>query len=192
MAYHRERSDQTGRLRSSCAACEAAHARQWRREKWQRRKAYDTWRGMIRRCHDPSTRRFHPDSGVPSFRDYGDIGIKVCRRWRADNGFENFLDDVGLPPTKGHTLDRIRCSRGYSRSNVRWATPGEQRSNRKNTHWLTALSPITRHQHTMSLSDWGRHTGINRRTIGRRLERGWAPNEAVQQTRTVEALDVPF
>jgi len=112
-ARFRQRAD-AKTLRKSCVKCQAAETKAWRQKNWQRRKLRDTWRGMIRRCHEPAHRRWnnavnHP---IPKTRDYADLGIKVCKRWRAS--FEAFVEDMGPPPTPQHTLDRIRNAGHYS------------------------------------------------------------------------------
>lgn len=77
---------------------------------------YLSWRAMRRRC---------ADLGNPY---YGGIGIKVCERW---NKFENFLADMGARPF-GTTLDRYPDAFGdYESNNCRWATPSQQRMNRR-------------------------------------------------------------
>ncbi len=53
----------------------------WRRERTSERsrthgcsreRLYFTWRGMLRRCHNPAFRQY---------RDYGGRGITVCPEW---------------------------------------------------------------------------------------------------------------
>lgn len=80
---------------------------------------YRSWQSMISRCtYDTNA----------SWEHYGGRGITVCERWRA---FTNFLADMGERP-EGKTLDRIDPDGNYEPSNCRWATPTEQRANRRN------------------------------------------------------------
>src|SRR6267142_1714475 len=56
---------------------------------------YNTWISINRRCTDIKSK---------DYRDYGGRGIKVCARWK--NSFENFFADMGVRPSKTHSLDR--------------------------------------------------------------------------------------
>jgi hypothetical protein len=182
---HRPRAD--CKTLRACNDCEADRARAWREKRALHRKLYDTWKGMIRRCHGGCDRwSFCP--GVPSWNDYGGQGIHVCRRWRGPGGFLRFAIDVGPPPSMEHTLDRKRTRLGYRPSNVRWATPAEQAANRSNTRWVEGPCPETGQTLRLSCSEWGRRTGIDRRTIARRLDRGWTPAEALK----CAAVGCPF
>lgn len=83
--------------------------------------------GMIARCNDKSN---------VSYKNYGARGIKVCNRWL--ESFDNFLKDVGYPPNKNYSLDRIDSNGNYEPNNVRWASNTMQAINRnkygKNKH----------------------------------------------------------
>jgi hypothetical protein len=84
-----------------------------------------SYKSMIRRCCDQSHR---------SFQHYGARGIKVCHDWLyGRDGWPAFLafwDDMGTRPP-GMSLDRIDPCGNYEPGNCRWATPPEQRRNRR-------------------------------------------------------------
>lgn len=83
-----------------------------------RTPTYYSWRAMRARCKYACVR---------DYRLYGGRGIRVCERWE---DFVNFLADMGERP-EGATLDRIDGDSNYEPSNCRWATPLEQRHNRR-------------------------------------------------------------
>lgn len=125
---------------------------------------YDTWRAMIRRCHNPA---------AGNYPRYGGRGITVCQAWR--DSFDAFLEDVPPRPTAGHSLERIDNNRGYEPGNVRWATAAEQARNRRDNHYLTARG------RTLLLEEWAEITGIPKSTLFNRIAAGW-PDEQVIDT----------
>lgn len=74
---------------------------------------------MIQRCDKPYSH---------AYKDYGGRGIRVCERWY---DFNNYLEDVGNPPSSKHTIDRIDNDGDYEPSNVRWALRDIQTHNQR-------------------------------------------------------------
>jgi hypothetical protein len=111
-----------------------------------RRLSYNSFSMMLERCNNPKH---------VGYAEYGGRGIHVFDRWQpthADDphsdlgptklqAFEWFLKDVGLRPSRNHTLDRIDPNGHYVPGNVRWATYEEQGSNKRCTHYV--LHPKT-------------------------------------------------
>lgn len=84
---------------------------------------YQTWQGMITRCHSPKSH---------IWKYYGGRGIFVCELWRARRtGFDAFCDHMGQRPSDLHSIDRIDNDRGYEPGNCKWSTQKEQCANRR-------------------------------------------------------------
>lgn len=79
---------------------------------------YRSWQAMKHRCLNPRATKWDL---------YGGRGITVCARWMR---FDTFLSDMGERPD-GTSLDRIDPNGNYEPGNCRWATPLEQRHNRR-------------------------------------------------------------
>lgn len=105
-------------------------------------------------------------------RDIGYIGkgITVCEEW---NDFHQFLHDMGERPSKEYTLDRIDPSKGYCKSNCRWATKHEQSRNR------TDNIRVTMNGKTQILSDWLSELNLSYSTYYTRRCNGLTITEAL-------------
>jgi len=84
---------------------------------------YHSWMAMRRRCDGKA--------GKYENKNYHERGIRVCKRWLGEEGFINFIHDVGNKPHPSYTLDRIDNDGNYEPNNVRWASPKQQGKNRR-------------------------------------------------------------
>lgn len=127
---------------------------------------YHAWSNMIGRCCNRKNR---------AYKNYGGRGIGVCDRWK--NSFANFLKDVGLRPTKRHSLERVKNEKGYEPGNVKWALPIEQsRNTRKNV-------VLNHGGRSMILKDWAKEKGLSNTTLWNRLfVLGWNLDRALFET----------
>lgn len=111
-------------VRGVTISCGCYHKEQLRIRQTQhglsRTRLYVIWHGMMLRCYNKTSNRW---------QYYGGKGIIVCARWHK---VENFIVDMGEPPTTNHTLDRVKGNLGYSKENCKWSTPKEQANNRSN------------------------------------------------------------
>ena len=89
----------------------------------EEKKLRAVWGAMVMRCHSP----WHKN-----YEQYGARGITVCDRWRK---FENFVADMGYPPSRG-TIERVNNNKDYTPDNCVWASMKTQARNRRNTIWL--------------------------------------------------------
>jgi hypothetical protein len=119
---------------------------------------------MIQRCHNPNAQ---------AYKDYGERGIKVCKRWC--DSFEDFLDDVGKPqPGAGLTIERVDNNRGYEPGNVGWVTRKAQANNRRN-------SLLIEHDgQELPLTTWCERLQLPYEAVYRRIAvYKWPPSEAL-------------
>jgi hypothetical protein len=126
---------------------------------------HKAWCGMMARCYSSMP-------GDSNYEHYRGAGVVVAERWHV---FVNFLSDVGLKPSRAHSLDRFPNSAGnYEPGNVRWATAKEQANN-----WATRNRVITFGGETLSLPAWAARIGITRESLRDRLEGGWSVERAL-------------
>ena len=125
----------------------------------QRRKTFNTWRGMKSRCKNPNDTHWHI---------YGAKGITVCEKWQQ---FSGFLEDMGLRP-EGMSLDRIDNNGNYEPGNCRWATPGQQSRNTERNIWLEWRGE------RKTFKDWAIELGLYERGLEFRIEK-WGLEKAM-------------
>ena len=118
-------------------------------------KEYTSWCNMKNRCYDVKNKQY---------ADYGGRGIIVCDRWL--NSFENFLQDMGIKPKKGYSLERIDNNGNYCPENCKWATPLEQGRNQR-----TNIN-VTYQGETKCIAEWAEKTGISYGKLHYRITNG--------------------
>lgn len=118
------------------------------------KKTYDAWIEMKRRCYNDK---------CANFKNYGGRGILVCDRWKQN--FNNFLSDMGKPPSLSHSLDRIDNNGIYEPKNCKWSTRMQQNSNTRRNRFITIDGQ------TFHVMEWSRRSGIPESKIRRRLNR---------------------
>ena len=125
-------------------------------------KTYVSWLHVIQRCTNPNDKRY---------KDYGGRGIKVCKRWMK---FENFLEDMGEPPTDEHSINRIDNDGNYCKENCEWSTRKEQGRNKRNNLYFTYKNK------TQLLIQWAEEYQIPYSVLWDRLFKlGWSIEKAL-------------
>jgi hypothetical protein len=141
---------------------------------------YRTWYEMRSRCQVKSHR---------AYTRYGGRGIYVCERW--DRDFTAFIGDIGEKSSASLSIDRINNAGGYTcgkhdlcddcreknaPANCKWADDFEQNNNKR-------TNKVFEHDgRSLTLAQWERETGIDRRTIRSRVvEHGWSIARALTE-----------
>lgn len=148
------------RGQKSCINCSKAVSK----HKMSHLKEYAVWAAMIRRCTNKKD---------ANYSHYGGRGISVSERWVGDNGFANFISDMGLRPTNGHTLERVNNDGNYEPANCKWATRKEQCRNFRHNRMLTFNGE------EKCISEWAEIHGMTHDTLSRRLKKGMSIKEAL-------------
>lgn len=116
---------------------------------------FPTYNGMRARCYNK--KHLH-------YANYGGRGIRVCDRWLGEEGFDNFVRDMGERP-EGYTLDRIDVNGDYCPENCRWADRHQQMNN------TTRNVRIEYHGENLTITEWAEKLRINRSTLYMRVKR---------------------
>ncbi len=125
-------------------------------------KTYRTWMNMKFRCYNKNNK---------SYDNYGGRGITVCSRWL--KAFENFLADMGEPPTPSHSIERKNNNGNYDPDNCMWATPIQQARNTRRNHVVECRGEKN------IVSAWAEQSHIKASLIYARLKAGWHPERAI-------------
>lgn len=114
------------------------------------------WNQMKQRCLNKNN---------PAYDRYGGRGITIYPEW-IDN-FNAFFIYIGPRPSVLYSIERIKNDEGYFPGNVKWATKGEQGSNKRNN------IRIEHNSKNLTMAEWARELGIDKRTIWRRIQLNW-------------------
>lgn len=144
-------------------ACAAALRRTATKHGLRHTPEWLAWKNMRDRCYNPKHASYHR---------YGGRGITVCDRWRHD--VTAFVADVGLRPSPEHSLERIDNDGPYSPENCRWATRGEQASNRRTNRMLVWGGQ------SRTMSSLAREFGLSVQLLYTRLKSGWPLEDALR------------
>lgn len=132
--------------------------------KVKNKRLYRKWSNIKQKCEDPKH---------PSYKNYGERGIKVCERWQVYENFEedmleSFLEHVDKYGLKETTIERNDYNGDYEPSNCTWATRKEQANNRRSNR--TVINGLNATQIAEKYD-------INYSTVLARLNKGWSVEE---------------
>lgn len=119
------------------------------------RRLHRIYKAMLSRCYKNNN---------PSFKNYGERGIKVCDEWK--NSIDNF---VSWALNNGYkddlTIDRIDNDKSYKPDNCRWVTQKEQNNNtRRNVY-------IQFEGEKKTISQWAETLDITSEALRARLKK---------------------
>lgn len=119
-------------------------------------RIYMIWKGIRGRCYVSSN---------VSYDNYGGRGITMCQEWKEDFlNFYNWALKNGYSDTL--TIERSYVNGNYEPDNCRWITTQEQYYNKRDSRLIKIDGE------TKCLAEWAKITGIARRTLSDRYDRG--------------------
>lgn len=151
-------------------------AKNWKRKNVNIRHhpLYTTWSGIVRRTGD----------------SLAYILRGMCEGFRE---LEHFAKVMGPKPGPEFSVDRIENNDGYwcgcceecvrlgRKKNVRWATQDVQSNNKGNNNKITYAGK------TMTISQWAKESGLPRKFIRGRFQRGWTAEQIFETAKLKNA-----
>ena len=131
-------------------------------------RLYGVWGSMMSRCYNQNRK---------CFKQYGGIGITVCKEWHKYEAFRDWAIANGYDENAAHgicTIDRINPTEGYSPSNCRWVDMKRQCRNKRNTIMVEYGGEL------IPLPDACEKSGLNYDVVYSRIHTlGWSTNKAL-------------
>lgn len=155
-----------GTMTNSCGCLLAKKLTTHGRSRRGNTRLYDIWYGMLNRCTNEKHR---------AYKNYGGRGITVCPEWlNSVDSFCAWAETSGY--ADGLTLDREKNNEGYSPSNCRWITRGQQNSNRRDNVYISAWGE------SKLMSEWMKDSRVvvtDKTTVRYRIKKmKWSPEQA--------------
>lgn len=129
-------------------------------------RAYQAWLYIKARCFNPNNEH--------TYRFYGAKGITMWEPWTNDpEAFCQYVEKLENYDKPKMTIDRIDPHGNYEPGNIRWLSLADQQKNKTNNKYLEFQGKRN------TITEWGKVTGIDRRTIQARLRLGWTIEDAL-------------
>jgi hypothetical protein len=123
------------------------------------------YRAMLNRCLSPLN---------DHYAQYGGRGITVCDRWKGENGYANFIEDMGERTDLKLTIERENVNGNYEPSNCVWATRKQQGRNRRTNREVTIGG------RTQCVAAWAEEMGVTFASFWQRLKNEWSEEELLR------------
>lgn len=135
---------------------------------------YRIWWGMLQRATTNN-------KNSRLYKFYAGKGIGISEEWKnflsfKEDMYEKYIESVAKNGEKNTTIDRIDNSKGYSKSNCRWATINQQVDNRSTTRKYR----YTYNGKKISMPELVEVSKLPRPTLFARINKyGWSIDKAI-------------
>mgnify|MGYP006969179762 CR=1 FL=1 len=123
---------------------------------------YGSWAAMKTRC---------TNENIPSWKDYGGRGIKLCNEWEEFIPFMEWAMSNGYKD--GLTIERKDVNGNYCPENCCWVTRADQQKNKRTSRKFEINGE------TKILADLSNEHSISIATVSHRLDFGWSIEDAL-------------
>lgn len=133
-----------------------------------RSRIYTIYQGMIQRCFNANS---------DTYKNYGKRGITICDEWISkDVGFINFYNwAISNGYDENLTIERIDVNGNYNPKNCTWITNKEQQNNKRTNVLISSGEDV------LNMRQWSKVTGINEKTIEKRIRMGWKEEDLFKE-----------